>query len=149
MKPEPRPEDLRPDRLREPWPSENVEIRSRLRVIVGTLLLVDDKLVELRENLVLPRNVEAMWNSKAPMSFAANVYAVSEAVRNDCVEQAITALIHAIRQDEESLSRTFGREQAATLPDELRWAEKHALAEGPKLRIQPDDSVLCEEEVRS
>jgi hypothetical protein len=131
-------------RIEEPWPSENVEIRSRLRGILTRLLQVDDDLTELLEHLVLPRNVEAMWNSQAPTSFTANAYAASAAVREDCVRRAITALLHAGRQDAETLVSAFERERAETLPGSSRVTQ-HAPAEGATFRLRPDGSVLCEE----
>ena len=116
------------ERLEEPWPSESAELRNRLRAAVTRLLQVDDELTELREHLALPRNAEAMWNSRAPMSFAVNLYALLGAMRSSYLQPAITALMHGGRQSTESLRRAFERD--------------HGLEAPPTVHLRPDGSVV-------
>lgn len=83
------------------------EIRERVRAAVLSLHEVDDRLAELAESLPVPPDAAQMWESWLPASFTANLYAALEAVRSDCIQDAVATLLHAVRQSEGSLRREW------------------------------------------
>ncbi len=87
------------------------ETRGRVREVVSTLRQVDNRLLELSEGLPLPFDAAQMWESRIPPSFTANLYAALEAVRSDCIQDAIATLLHAVRQTDGSLRREFLRNE--------------------------------------
>lgn len=84
-------------------------IRGRIREAVSSLRLLDDELGELAESLPLPLDVTEMWESQLPMSFLANLYSAVDAVRSDCIQDAIDTLQRAVRQSDVSLRQQFLR----------------------------------------
>ena len=89
--------------------SRKREIRGRLRDAVSRIQELDDELAELSEDLALPVDVEEMWEGALPRSFEANLYAALEAVRSDCLQDAVATLLTATRQSESSLRSEFSR----------------------------------------
>ena len=85
------------------------EIRRRVRQAVTHLYEVDDSLAELAESLALPPDAGEMWDSRIPTSFTTNLYAALDAVRTDCLQDAASTLLHAVRQSESSLRREWAR----------------------------------------
>jgi hypothetical protein len=83
------------------------EIRERVRAAVWILHEVDNRLAELAESLPLPPDAAQMWDSRVPASFTANLYAALDAVRSDCIQDAIATLLYAARQSEDSLRREW------------------------------------------
>ncbi len=83
------------------------EIRGRIREVVSSLCEVDDRLAELAESLPLPPDVAEMWEFRCPTSFIANLYSALDAVRSDCIQDAVATLSHAVGQSEESLRREW------------------------------------------
>jgi hypothetical protein len=97
------------------------EIRERIREVVSSLHELDDRLAELAESLPLPPDAAEMWEFRIPTSFITNLYCALEAVRTDCLQDAVATLLHAVRQSENSLRREWilGRDQQKRriLPD--------------------------------
>ena len=83
------------------------EIRERIRAAVSNLHEVDDRLAELAESLPLPPDSAQMWDSWIPPSFTANLYAALDAVRSDCIQDAVETLLHAVHQSDASLRREW------------------------------------------
>ncbi len=77
--------------------------RGRIRNVVSDLQRVDDRLAELAESLPLPPDVAEMWEGTVPTCFIANLYSAIDAVRSDCIQDAMATLLHAVRRSEESL----------------------------------------------
>jgi hypothetical protein len=92
------------------------EIRERIRAAVSSLHEVDDRLAELAESLPLPPDAAQMWDSWTPTSFTANLYAALEAVRSDCIQDAVATLLYAVRQSDASLRREWAAESKAAYP---------------------------------
>lgn len=93
------------------------EIRERIREVVSVLHELDDRLAELAESLPLPPDAAQMWDSRYPTSFTTNLYSALDAVRTDCIQDAESTLLHAVRQNEESLRRQWrNEEKRRTLP---------------------------------
>ena len=94
---------------------KNPEIRERIRDVVSRLHELDDRLAGLAESLPLPPDAAEMWEFRFPTSFVTNLYSALEAVRSDCIQDAVATLSHAVRQSEESLRREWllhtGRDQ--------------------------------------
>ena len=86
---------------------EMPKIREQIRDAVWHLHVVDDRLAELAESLMLPLDAGEMWDSQIPMNFTANLYAAIDAVRTDCLQDAAATLLHAVRQTETSLRRDW------------------------------------------
>lgn len=91
--------------------SEKKWIRGRVREAVTSLHRLDDELAELAEGLALP--LDATWESRLPTSFLTNLYAALDAVRSDCIQDAIDTLLHAARQSDVSLRQQFLRASCA------------------------------------
>ena len=91
--------------------TETRDLRGRIRDAVSRLYRVDDELAELAESLVLSPDVVEMWESRIPSSFQVNLYAALDAVRSDCIQDAIATLLHAAGQTDVSLRRQFLRDQ--------------------------------------
>ena len=83
------------------------EIRERIRDVVSRLLEVDDQLAELAESLLLPPDAAEMWEFRFPTSFTTNLYSALDAVRVDCIQDAVVTLLRAARQSEASLRREW------------------------------------------
>jgi len=83
------------------------EIRERIRQAVTRLHEVDDSLAELAEGLALPADAAEMWESRIPTSFTTNLYGALDAVRTDCLQDAVSTLLHAARQSQNSLRREW------------------------------------------
>lgn len=79
------------------------EARGQIRKVVSDLQRVDDRLAELAASLSLPPDVAEMWEGTIPTCFTANLYSAIDAVRSDCIQDAVATLLHAVRQNEESL----------------------------------------------
>ena len=86
---------------------KKTEIRERIRDMVSILHELDDRLTELAESLPLPLDAEDMWESRLPMNFNTNLFSALEAVRSDCVQDAVATLMCAARQSEDSLRRRW------------------------------------------
>lgn len=86
---------------------KKTEIRERIREVVSSLHELDDRLAELAESLLLPLDAEDMWEFRLPMSFITNLFSALEAVRSDCVQDAVATLMRAVRQSEDSLRREW------------------------------------------
>ena len=99
------------------------EIREGIRDLVSSLYELEGRLTDLAECLPLPPDAEDMWELKVPMCFITNLYSALEAVRTDCIQDAVATLSRAIRQSEESLR--------------LAWARDVHLQNGQKRRILP------------
>lgn len=82
-------------------------IRSRLRKAVSRLHRLDDELAEVAEGLALPPDAAEMWESRLPTSFATHLYAAIDAVRSDCIQDAIDTLLRAARHSDVSLRQQF------------------------------------------
>ena len=82
---------------------EMPEIRERIRGAVSSLHELDDQLASLAESLALPPDAGEMWDLRTPMSFTANLYAAVDAVRTDCIQNAVVTLLRAVRQSDTSL----------------------------------------------
>ncbi len=93
-------------------------LRGRIRDAVARLHRVDDELAELAESLVLPPDAVEMWESRIPTSFQVNLYLALGAVRSDCIQDAITTLLHVAGQSDISLRRQFLRGQPLLSPVE-------------------------------
>ncbi|MCP5069784.1 MAG: hypothetical protein GY946_24720 [bacterium] len=91
--------------------TETRGLRGRIRDAVSRLHRVDDELAELAESLVLCPDAVEMWESRIPTGFQVNLYAALDAVRSDCIQDAITTLLHAAGQSDASLRRQFLRRQ--------------------------------------
>ena len=76
------------------------EIRGRIREILLDLYRLEDELAELAERLIRK-------NSWLSSRYHFNLHAAMEAVRSDCIHDAIHTLRHAVRQSEESISREW------------------------------------------
>lgn len=92
------------------------EIRERIRTAVSILHEVDNRLAELAESLPLPPDAAQMWDSRLPSSFTANLYAALDAVRSDCIQDAMATLLYAVRQSDASLRRQWMEPKAAYPP---------------------------------
>lgn len=92
------------------------EIRDRIRAAVSSLHEIDDRLAELAESLPLPPDASKMWDSWTPTSFTANLYAALEAVRSDCIQDAVATLLYAVRQSDASLRREWAAKSKAAYP---------------------------------
>ncbi len=90
--------------------SEKRWIRGRIREAVSSLHRLDDELAGLAESLALPLDANEMWESRLPASFPTHLYAAIEAVRTDCLHDAIDTLLAAARQSDVSLRQQFLRE---------------------------------------
>jgi len=86
---------------------KKTEIRERIRDMVSILHELDDRLTELAESLPLPLDAEDMWESRLPMNFNTNLFSALEAVRSDCIQDAVATLMRAVRQSEDSLRREW------------------------------------------
>ncbi|NJN37004.1 MAG: hypothetical protein HC794_08055 [Nitrospiraceae bacterium] len=86
-------------------------IRAVVYTVVSKLHEVDNLLMELSEHLPLPPDVSEMWELRRPMSFSANLHGSLEAVRRDCIHEAVETLLLAVRHDEESLRIAFLKQQ--------------------------------------
>jgi hypothetical protein len=86
---------------------KKTEIRERIRDMVSILHELDDRLTELAESLPLPLDAEDMWESRLPTNFNTNLFSALEAVRSDCVQDAVATLMCAARQSEDSLRRRW------------------------------------------
>ena len=91
--------------------TETRKLRGRICDAVSRLQRVDDELAELAESLELSPNAVEMWESRVPPSYQVNLYAALEAVRSDCIQDAIATLLHAAGQSDASLRRQFLRDQ--------------------------------------
>lgn len=85
------------------------EIRERICQEVAHLHEIDGRLADLAEALALPPDVEEMWESRIPTNFTANVYGVLSVVRTDCLQDAASTLLDAVRQSESSLRFEWSR----------------------------------------
>jgi hypothetical protein len=94
------------------------EIRERIRDAVSSLLEVDNRLGEVTESLPLPPDAAQMWDSQVPTSFTTNLYAALEAVRTDCIQDAVATLLHAVRQSDCSLRREWTRESGVSFREQ-------------------------------
>jgi len=86
---------------------EMQEIREQIRDAVSHLYKIDDRLAELSESLTLPPDADLMWDSRIPTNFHTNLYAALDAVRTDCLQDAATNLLRAVRQTDTSLRRQW------------------------------------------
>jgi hypothetical protein len=84
-------------------------IRIRIREAVSHLQRLDDELAELVESLSLPLDAAEMWEARLPESLPAHLYAAIDAVRTDCLQDAIDTLLAAVRQSDLSLRQRFLR----------------------------------------
>jgi hypothetical protein len=91
-------------------------IREQVRAAVWVLHEVDNRLAELAESLPLPPDAAQMWDSRVPPSFTANLYAALDAVRSDCIQDAMATLLYAVRQSDTSLRREWMEPKAAYPP---------------------------------
>jgi len=83
--------------------TEVLEIRGQIRDLVSDLDRLDDRLAALCKSLPLPHDVAEMWEGAIPTNFMANLYSAIDAVRTDCIQDGMATLLHAVRQNEESL----------------------------------------------
>ncbi len=90
-------------------PDEKSRIRGRIREAVSSLQRLDDELAELAEGLSLPLDADEMWEARLPESFPTHLYAAIDAVRTDCLQDAIDTLLRAVRQSDISLRQRFLR----------------------------------------
>lgn len=93
--------------------SEKRRIRGRIREAVSSLHHLDDELAELSESLALPPDATEMWESQLPTSFPTHLYAAIDAVRSDCIQDAIDTLLRAVRHSDVSLRQQFLRDSEA------------------------------------
>ncbi len=87
----------------------NRSLRKYVYAVVSRLHEVDNLLVELCDHLPLPPDASEMWELRRPMSFSANLHGTLVGVRIDCIHDAVTLLLQAVRHDEESLRIEFMR----------------------------------------
>lgn len=106
------------------------EIREQIREVVSRLHEVDDRLAELAEALPLPPDASEMWEFTFPSTFMTNLYAALEAVRADCIQDAVDTLVHAVRQSEESLRREWRAPEAGGIREERRILPDHHITPG-------------------
>jgi len=92
------------------------DLRGRLFEIMSGLYQIDEQVSVLAETLSLPADASEMWESQIPTNAVAHLYATLEAVRSDCLEDAMTTLLHAARQSDVSLRREFVRGRAPVHP---------------------------------
>jgi hypothetical protein len=85
-------------------------IRGRIREAVSNLHRLDDELAVLAESLALPLDADEMWDSRLPTSFPTHLYAAIDAVRTDCIHDAMDTLLRAVRQSDLSLRQQFLRD---------------------------------------
>ncbi len=90
-------------------PGEKSRIRGRIREAVSSLQRLDDELAELAESLSLPLDADEMWEARLPESFPTHLCAAIDAVRTDCLQDAIDTLLRAVRQSDVSLRQRFLR----------------------------------------
>jgi hypothetical protein len=90
--------------------SEKSWIRGRIHEVVSSLHRLDGELAGLAESLPLPLDATEMWESRLPPSFPTHLYSAIDAVRTDCIHDAIDTLVQAARQSDLSLRRRFLRE---------------------------------------
>ncbi len=76
---------------------------------MATLNQVDGWLAELVEELPLSPDASAMWDFRIPQSFPVHLHGALEAVRSDCIQDAVATLLHAVRQTDASLRDEFLR----------------------------------------
>jgi len=86
---------------------KKARLRHRVRETVASLQRLDDDLAELAESLSLPIDADGMWEARLPESFEAHLYAAVDAVRTDCLQDAVDTLLAALRQSELSLRQRF------------------------------------------
>ncbi len=86
---------------------KKTKIRERIRDVVSSLHELDDRLAELAESLPLPLDAEDMWEFRLPRNFNTNLFSAIEAVRSDCIQDAVATLMRAVRQSEDSLRREW------------------------------------------
>ncbi len=96
--------------------TEMREARGRIFEIMSNLYQVDEQVSALADSLALPADAAEMWESQIPTSAVVHLYATLEAVRSDCLEDAITTLLHAVRQSDISLRREFVRDRVPLHP---------------------------------
>ncbi len=94
---------------------KKAEIRERIHDVVSRLHELDDRLAELAESLPLPPDAAEMWEFRLPMSFTTNLFSALEAVRSDCVQDAVATLMRAVGQSEDSLRREWLQERRRIL----------------------------------
>jgi hypothetical protein len=86
---------------------EKIRLRRQVREVVSGLLRLDDELAELAESFSLPLDADEMWEARFPESFEARLYAALDAVRTDCLQDAVDTLLAALRQSDVSLRQRF------------------------------------------
>jgi DNA repair protein RadC len=96
--------------------TEMRDVRGRIFEIMSSLYQVDEQVSALAESLALPADAAEMWESQIPTSTPAHLYATLEAVRSDCLEDAMRTLLHAAGQSDISLRREFLRGRAPIHP---------------------------------
>jgi primosomal protein N'' len=89
-----------------------IRLRRRVGETVAGLQRLDDDLAELAESLSLPLDADEMWEARLPESFEAHLYAAIDAVRTDCLQDAVNTLLAALRQNEVSLRQRFLRAES-------------------------------------
>lgn len=92
------------------------DLRGRLFEILSGLYQIDEQVSVLAESLSLPADASEMWESQIPTNAVAHLYATLEAVRSDCLEDAVTTLLYAARQSDVSLRREFVRGRSPVHP---------------------------------
>ena len=105
------------------------DVRGQIREVVSSLHQVDDRLAAVAESLPLPVDATEMWESQIPTSAIVHLYAALEAVRCDCIQDAIETLLHASRQSDVSLRREFLLGRAAQHPGK-EWPSSREAAAG-------------------
>jgi hypothetical protein len=106
------------------------EIRERIREMVSSLYELDDRLAELAESLSLPPDASEMWEFSFPSTFAVNLYSAVDAVRTDCIQDAVETLVRAVRQSEESLRREWRALKSGGIQEERRILPDHHITPG-------------------
>lgn len=106
------------------------EIREHIREVVSSLHEVDDRLAELAEALPLPPDASEIWEFSFPSTFTTNLYAALDAVRTDCIQDAVETLVRAVRQSEESLRREWRALRSGEIREERRILPDHHINPG-------------------
>jgi hypothetical protein len=121
------------------------DLRGRLFEIMSGLYQIDEQVSVLAESLSLPADASEMWESQIPTNAVAHLYATLEAVRSDCLEDAMRTLLHAARQSDVSLRREFVRGRAPVHPGSPSVAAEllEPLSASPAVRryLEAADSV--------